>query len=133
MSVTTTLDPQRRRDLLAALAQISIIGDADGRMSLLGGLDATFKLSIARAPVPLTDLQNIVDAATAYVDPAQKRWGLAELLNNAIDSVTGSATAVTLTQIRDRLLPTPGQLDFSKVANAPSPPQAEYVASDCKG
>ena len=132
MSVTTTLDPQRRRDLLAALAQISIIGDADGRMSLLGGLDATFKLSIARSPVPLTDLQNIVDAATAYVDPAQQRWGLAELLNNAIELAAGSQVEATLTTLRDVIIPTPGQLDFTRVAAAPPLPEAEYIASQCQ-
>src|SRR5690349_1582815 len=132
MSVRTTLDPQVERDLLAALANLTVVTSADGRINLLAGLDNTFKLSIARSPIPLTDLQNIVEAAAAYVDPAQKRWGLAELLNNAIDLAAGTQTAAQLTTIHDQLIPTPGQLDFSKVATAPPVPDAQYVASDCQ-
>ena len=55
---------------------------------------------------------NIVEAAAAYVDPAQKRWGLAELLNNAIDLAAGTQTAAQLTTIHDQLIPTPGQLEM---------------------
>ena len=132
MSVRTSLDPQVARELLQALADLPVVAAAEGRMSLLAGLDNTFKLSIPRSPIPLTDLQNIIDAATAYVDPAQQRWGLAELLNNAIDLAAGTQIAARLTIIHDQLIPTPGQLDFSRVAATPPVPEAQYVGSDCE-
>jgi hypothetical protein len=132
MTVRTTLDPQVERDLLQALAELPVVAAADGRMNLLAGLDNTFKLSIPRSPVPLTDLQNIVEAAAAYVDPAQQRWGLAELLNNALDLAAGTQIAARLITIHDQLIPTPGQLDFSRVAAVPPVPEAQYVASDCR-
>src|SRR5215207_1604543 len=132
MSVRTSLDPQVARELLQALADLPVVAAAEGRMSLLAGLDNTFKLSIPRSPILLTDLQNIIDAATAYVDPAQQRWGLAELLNNAIDLAAGTQIAVRLTAIHDQLIPVPGQLDFSRVVATPPVPEAQYVGSDCE-
>ncbi len=131
-AVQTTLDPQVRRDLVATLIQLPITVDPVGRASLLGGLDAAVLADVPRSPAQRLDLESLVDAATRYVDPAQGRWGLAVLLSNALDAAANSQVAPLLADLHDRLIPVPGQLDFSKVTATPPLPDAQYVASACQ-
>jgi hypothetical protein len=130
--VQTTLDPQVRSELVAALIQLPTTLEFNGRTTLLGGLDPSVLAGIERSNTPRLDLENLVDAAARYVDPAGGRWGLAVLLGNAIDAAANSQVVETLTAIRDRLIPVPGQLDFSKVSTTPPLPEAQYVASACQ-
>lgn len=130
--VQTTLDPQVRSDLVAALIQLPTTLEYNGRTTLLGGLDPAVLAGVERSNTQRVDLESLVDAAARYVDPAQGRWGLAVLLGNALDAAANSQVADTLATLHDRLIPVPGQLDFSKVPATPPLPEAQYVASSCQ-
>jgi hypothetical protein len=130
--VQTTLDPQVRSELVGVLIQLPEAADPSGRADLLGGLDPGVLADVARSPIQRLDLENLVDAATRYVDPAQGRWGLAVLLGNALAWAANSQNEPILAAIRDRLIPVPGQLDFSRVPATPPLPDAQYVASACQ-
>src|SRR5438046_171226 len=116
MSDQRTLKPEVRSAILAALGNIpGMAVDRETRLSLLAGLNPTLALRIPASPVPETDLSNIPDAVTTYVDQATNRLGLAVLLNNAINKVPGTEMALTLTTIRDRLIAAPDQVVFTTV------------------
>ena len=131
MLISTTSRYQIRNEIVSALLYLPNMAVYEERSQLLLDMEPAFVATIARSNIPQADLENIINAALGQVDPAKGSWGLATVLANALNLVEGSQDAEPLQRVRDRLIPAPGQIDFTQAAALLPVPAELYITSPC--
>ena len=132
MLISTTSRYQIRNEIVSALLYLPNMAVYEERSQLLLDMEPAFVATIARSTMPQADLENIINAALGQVDPAKGSWGLATVLANALNLVEGSQDAEPLQRVRDRLIPAPGQIDFTQAAALLPVPAELYITSPCE-